>query len=100
MSRYNITLHTPLGPRMGILQIMKNGSRISGFLNILKQAKPIAGRIDPTGRCCFFGTLVTLTREIPYQAEGNLTGDGLELSLTGKSNSYRMTGQLIEGDNI
>ena len=98
MDRYNVILHTPLGPRTGILQLRASGSRISGFLNILKQARPIAGKIDSTGQCSFSGTLVTLTKEIPYRAEGSITKEVLELSLEGSSNSYRMTGNLSEGE--
>lgn len=92
MMRYDVQLHTPLGKRSGKLEVKINGSYASGVLHILNRSEPFEGEIDPSGQCRFAGKLVTLTRTIPYQAEGRITEDVVELYLTGNTGCYRLTG--------
>ena len=92
MTQYNVMLHTPLGQRCGTLEIQRSGRTASGILHILKQSEPFSGSIEADGTCCFKGQLVTLTRTIPYQAEGRITKETVDLSLTGNTGCYRLTG--------
>lgn len=92
MTQYSVLLHTPLGQRSGTLEIRFNGSQSVGILHILNRSEPISGRIGDDGSCCFQGQLVTLTRTIPFQAEGRITKETVDLSLTGNTGCYRLTG--------
>lgn len=92
MKQYNVLLHTPIGHRSGSMNVKIDGGRISGMLHVLKEAKPFQGKIDTSGHCSFKGNLVTLTRTIPYQAEGIITEKAIELSLEGENKCYRLTG--------
>jgi len=92
MTQYSVLLHTPLGQRSGKLEVQINGDRSSGILHILNRSEPFFGRIDEDGTCRFKGRLVTLIRTIPYQAEGRITKEAVELSLVGDTGKYRLTG--------
>jgi len=95
MVQYSVLLHTPLGQRSGSLEIHVNGDLLNGVLHILNRSEPFTGSVDADGNCCFKGQLVTLTRTIPYRANGRLTKDSLELSLVGDTGQYRMTGVVV-----
>lgn len=92
MTQYNVKLHTPLGQRCGTLELRLRGREASGLLHILKQSEPFSGSIEADGTCCIQGQLVTLTRTIPYQARGRITREKVDLSLTGNTGCYRLTG--------
>lgn len=92
MIQFSVLLHTPLGQRSGSLEIHVNGDQLNGILHILNRSEPFSGRIDAEGNCCFNGQLVTLTRAIPYQANGQLTKDAIALTLMGDTGQYRLTG--------
>jgi len=95
MVQYSVLLHTPLGQRSGKMEIRINGSQSSGVLHILNRSEPFTGSIDADGICRFKGQLVTRMKTIPYQAEGQLTKETVNLSLMGDTGQYRLTGVVV-----
>jgi len=93
---YNIALRTPIGVRKGTMDVQIHGETASGMMHILNRSEPFLGRIDESGECTLSGKLVTLMRTIPYRANGKITGDNIELSLTGGKETFRLTGELCE----
>lgn len=92
---YRIQMHTPLGRRAGTLDVQFEKDKVRGFMNVLAHREPFEGSIDENGNCRITGTLVTLMSTIPYTASGQITPEGLELSLKGGRNLFPITGSVL-----
>ena len=89
---YNIELNTELGKRFGTMQLFVDGTKINGFMSILKHTEPFFGDISTDGNCKLYGKIVTLIKEITYTATGKIHSEELYLNMQlGKSN-YTLKG--------
>lgn len=93
---YQIQMYTQLGVRKGTMQLQMNHGQINGTMTILKQTEPLQGTMDENGVCHLSGRLVTLLNTIPFTAEGRITDKELELTLTGGTNRFRITGIVLQ----
>ena len=89
---YDVILHTEIGKRKGRADVRIHGTRISGILTLLNKSEQFTGSIEQDGTCRLQGKLVSLLREIPFEAEGMVTMQQLELTLHAAQGSYRLTG--------
>lgn len=94
--KYQVQMETPLGRRAGMMEVEIENHVVTGYLDVLSHAEPIAGSIQEGGRCCLTGRLITLLNVIPYTATGQITMDSVELLLTGGRNVFRLTGTPIQ----
>jgi len=90
--KYQIMLHTPLGKRSGTMDIHIKDGLINGCLNILGNTQILQGKITPDGKCLLQGKLVTLVREIFYQAVGEISQKHIDISLECNDRIYQLTG--------
>lgn len=89
---YNIELDTEIGKRFGTMQLFVDGTKINGFMSILKHEEPLFGDISTDGNCKLYGKIVTLIKEITYTATGEFHDEELYLNVQlGKSN-YKLKG--------
>lgn len=79
--QYKVELDTELGKRSGTMQFCVRGTRIEGFLSLLRHTEPFCGRINADGSCMLEGKIVTLLKEIAYSATGKIQRDALQLKL-------------------
>ena len=78
---YKVELDTELGKRSGTMQLCVHGTRIEGFLSLLRHTEPLCGQINADGNCMLEGKIVTLLKEIAYKATGRIRRDTLLLKL-------------------
>ncbi len=92
---YVIVMQTTIGKRYGTMTVEQEGQQVSGLIEILGHTQAFDGSVDETGNCCIKGQLISLTRTIPYIAEGNISPFALQLSLQGERNQFKITGRAV-----
>ena len=90
--RYNVVLDTELGKRNGTMQLSIDGTEVDGFLSLLNSTEPCHGNIGTDGHCNLHGKIVTLLREIVYEATGYICESELVLMLQSEKNTFLMKG--------
>ncbi len=95
---YNVVLDTELGKRKGKMQILVQGNKIEGILNLLKHTEPVYGNINTDGSCRLQGKIVTLIKEISYVATGYIRSDELYLKFKIGANNYLLKGLPRKGN--
>ena len=95
---YNIELDTELGKRYGTMQLFVDGTKVNGFMSILKHTKPFFGDISTDGNCKLYGKIVTLIKEITYTATGKIYNGELYLNVQSGKSNYTLKG--VATDNM
>lgn len=99
MNNYNITLDTELGAKNGTMQICINGNKANGILTLLRHSEPFFGDISSDGTCKLYGKIVTLMKEITFEATGKISKKTLRLNMHLDKSDYVLTGILSEVTN-
>ncbi|MGM9664879.1 MAG: hypothetical protein ACI3XF_08590 [Eubacteriales bacterium] len=89
---YNVVLDTELGKRNGTMQLSIDGTKIDGFLSLLNSTEPCCGNIGTDGRCSLHGKIVTLIKEMVYEATGYIREGEVVLKLQSGKNTFLMKG--------
>ena len=89
---YNVVLDTELGKRSGSMQLSIDGTEINGFLSLLNNTAPFRGKLGSDGYCSLCGKLVTLIKEIVYEAAGYICEDAIALTLQSGKNTFQLKG--------
>lgn len=85
-------MKTPLGEKKGILVIEKNGSTLTGWLDIMRHREAFEGTVDEAGNCSISGAFVTLMRRVSYVASGQISASALHLRMEGERNVFELAG--------
>lgn len=89
---YNVVLDTELGKRNGTMQLSIDGTEIDGVLSLLNNTEPCYGNIGSDGYCNLYGKIVTLIKEMFYEATGYISGNEIVLTLQSGKNTFLMKG--------
>ena len=89
---YTVVLDTELGKRNGSMQLSVDGTEIEGFLSLLNRTEPCYGNIENDGHCNLHGKIVTLIKEIVYEATGYIRDNEIILTLKSEKNTFHMKG--------
>lgn len=92
---YEIIMQTPLGEKHGIMQIEICQSKVSGYIEILKNKESFQGQIDENGVCLLYGRIVTLVQKINFTAFGIANEKEVNLVLhgEGQNDTFHITGK-------
>ncbi len=95
VSKYKITLHSPMGLKDGKLTLIEDGASLSGVLSLLGCESSFGGGSIEDGRYSFHARLITPLGDVPCRVEGEIFGDMLVgVSHSGKG-SMSITGKRI-----
>ena len=89
---YNVVLDTELGKRNGTMKLSIDGTEIDGFLSLLNNTEPCHGNISTDGHCNLHGKIITLIKEMVYEATGYIRGNEIVLTLQSGKNTFLMKG--------
>lgn len=78
---YAVELSTLLGKRMGNLTLNFFGDRFDGVLSLMKAENPVYGHMLDANRCQLTGSIRTRMNSYPFEAEGTLMPEKLDLTL-------------------
>ncbi len=78
---YDVELSTLLGRRCGSLGVSILEGRLFGLLNLMKAENPVQGVVDSEGRCRLTGSIRTRMSAYPFEGEGRLLPECVELML-------------------
>lgn len=93
MERYQITLHSPMGPRRGSLEIVNDREAV---VELLGFRSGVAVRRMDGGRFCLTGDLDSIMGKIRFEAKLTIRDGAFDsLARTGKGD-MRLTGRLVE----
>ena len=87
---------TPLGKRRGNLELSQYGGFLNGVLTMFTRTTPIQDGRCSGSHISFRGNMKTMMKHLPYQAEGELRENGLELQITTEQGQYPAKGVLVE----
>ncbi len=91
-NNYNILMQTPVGIKYGSLSYNVRNGKLNGEMNMLDHCEPVEGTIDEYGYCHITGHIVTLVKDIGFQATGRIFENSLHLSAKGERNIFEITG--------
>ena len=89
---YNVVLDTELGKRNGTMQLSIDGTEIDGFLSLLNNTEPCHGKIGTDGHCSLHGKIVTLIKEMLFEATGYIRENEIVLTLQSGRNTFLLKG--------
>ena len=92
MQCYEIALNTSIGVRYGRMTAKWSGNRIGGQIDILNHREAFEGSADEEGRCRIRGRLVSMTKVLPYEAEGRMSDREVHLKVLTDKDQYVLTG--------
>ena len=78
---YDIELSTLLGKRIGSLGLQISGKQFSGILHLMKAENPVHGHLLEGGMCRIIGSIRTRMNTYPFEGEGLLLPESIELLL-------------------
>ena len=78
---YDVELSTLLGKRGGSLGVSILEGRLFGLLSLMKAENPVQGVVDAEGRCRLSGSIRTRMSAYPFEGEGLLLPESVELML-------------------
>lgn len=93
-NRYHITLHSPLGPRDGMLLLVTEGHQVTGSLMLLNFEQPVRGTLTDDRRICLRHNLRTAISDIACESTLEIDQGVLEGTLCSSWGNMRWTGQL------
>ena len=89
---YDVILHTEIGERIGSAAVRIHENQVSGILTLLNRTEHFKGSVAQDGTCRLSGKMISLMREIPFEAQGSITAQNMELTLYAARGSYTLTG--------
>ena len=92
MQCYVIALNTSIGVRYGTMTVKWSGTCVSGQIDILNHSEAFEGFAEKDGRCRIKGRIVSLTKILPYQAEGMMSDSEVHLDVLTDKDRYELTG--------
>lgn len=92
---YNIEMQTQLGKRAGQLLLIKNGTAVEGWFEVLSNRDPIHGTWSGKDSCEFHGYINSLIRKIPFTALCQKKIERVEIKLTTEDNVFIVYGREI-----
>ena len=92
MQCYAIALNTSIGVRHGRMTVKWSGDCVSGEIDILNHKEAFKGCVKEDGECRIKGRIVSLTKVLPYDAEGTLTADKAELKVQTEKDRFELNG--------
>ena len=93
---YNLEMTTPLGIRHGSLELIVWKNFLNGYLTMFTRTIPIGEGMCDGNNVSFRGDMKTLMKMIPYQAEGQVSGNKISLDFMSESGHYHATGALVK----
>ena len=93
---YALEMETPLGRRRGTLKLTLRGGSVSGELTLFARTAPILDGHRRGNSLSFRGEMKTLAGALPYQANGILRDNGLEIKITTARGHYTVRGLRTE----
>ena len=93
---YALEMETPLGRRRGTLKLTLRGGSVSGELTLFTRTAPILDGHRSGNSLSFRGEMKTLAGALPYQANGILRDNGLEIKITTAWGHYTVRGLRTE----
>lgn len=97
---YAVQMRTVLGPKSGTLTLNEYDDKLSGVLEIMGSKNPFTeGRL--IGDVCMFsGFIRTALDIVPYQAEGRVEGDTINMLYRTSKGDIKLTGKrIVPNDN-
>ena len=92
---FDITINVPLGTRRGTLRISENGGIIRGDIETLGTKNAFTGETENGGKIKFKGQIRTFIRKFDYTAEGEISGNKIDIVFTGDRYTFSATGEEI-----
>lgn len=92
--QYEVCMQTPLGKKAGTLTAERTGGNLNGWLSILGHCEPFQGTVDDSGRCEISGRFITLMRNVPFTAKGQITASSVKLLVKGARNVFELSGSV------
>ena len=89
---YVLEMETPLGKRRGVLNLIMLGDSVSGDLTLFTRTAPILEGHRIGDSLAFQGEMKTLVGALPYQANGTLGEDTLEMEICTARGHYPVRG--------
>lgn len=89
---YAIALNTSIGVRYGSMTAKWSSDRIYGQIDILNHREDFEGVAGDDGRCRIRGRIVSLTKALPYEAEGMMSESEVHLWVQTEKDRYELTG--------
>ena len=93
---YNLEMTTPLGVRHGSLELIVWKNFLNGYLTMFTRTIPIRDGLCEGNDISFRGDMKTLMKMIPYQAEGQVSGNKISLDFMSESGHYHAPGALVK----
>ena len=93
---YDLEMSTPLGVRHGSLELIVWKSLVNGHLTMFTRTIPIREGMCVGNDVSFRGEMKTLMNMIPYRAEGQITGNRINLDFISGASCYHATGTLVK----
>lgn len=93
---YALEMQTPLGKRRGVLTLNLRGGRVGGELTLFTRSAPIQSGRRSGDNFTFQGEMKTLVGLLPYQANGTLHEDSLEMEIRTVRGLYPVRGVRTE----
>ena len=94
--RFDLEMDTPLGRRRGNLELIIEKNWMNGYLTMFTRTIPIRNGMLTGSSLCFEGDMKTLTKMLPYKAEGTVTQSSLEMVISTQQGVYPVKGMLAE----
>lgn len=91
---YEIVMEASLGKRLGSLMLDSLCGGCRGLLSLMTFDNPVFGTVYADGTCCLSGWMRTLIQNLPFTAEGKISGEGLELTMHWNGKCYPIHGHL------
>lgn len=92
MQCYAIALNTSIGVRHGRMTVKWSDDCVSGEIDILNHREAFEGFVTEDGECRIKGKIVSLTKVLPYEAEGTLTADKADLKVRTEKDLFELRG--------
>ena len=93
---YDLEMTTPLGIRRGSLELIVWKDFLNGYLTMFTRTIPIGEGMCDGNNVSFRGDMKTLMKMIPYQAEGQISGNKISLDFATETCRYCATGTLVK----
>ena len=92
MQCYAIALNTSIGVRHGRMTVKWSDDCVSGEIDILNHREAFEGFVTEDGKCRIKGKIVSLTKVLPYEAEGIMSDSEVHLDVLTDKDRYELTG--------
>lgn len=93
--RYNVTLHSPMGPRKGMLFLTLSGNLVTGSLTLLGYDNPVCGAKAADGVLRLTHLLRSDMRDLDCESEFHFMGDSLTGTARLAHEAMSWTGTLV-----